>query len=374
MKLLTLPLLVSIICLLFQERVAAQTTDTEPPARNIHLRFIGKDSINLPLNENFEIIEDSCSTIIRLIHLNIQDKRLFGNLRDVSRHNPNLVVTEGYYSTTGLKEGNFIAHYLNGNIQAKGNFKNDKFDGKWEFFYDDATPKITFEANGSDIKIIDAWDLKGNKIVNDGNGNYRADLGALSWIGKLINGKPEGSWKCVRADDGNNVALSTENYKNGQFIKGNSPRGSYTDAARVILITSDMLPFTRGELLQLSVSACDVVSPVGNVINAHYKYGGQIYDSMILDGVHEYMRTTLNNLYLWHITLNAEITEDGRISNVVSAKNDSNFSDPLISMIKRLPKLEPATIDGKPIKQKFTISFNFDQYFTFAYRFLPLDK
>lgn len=117
------------------------------------------------------------------------------NLKDVSQLNPELVLTEGNYTSDGLKDGYFITHYLNGNLQAKGNFKSNAYDGKWEMYYDDGKPKLTFEANGKEIKINDAWDAKGVKIVTDGKGVYRINLGTIYWKGKLLNGKPDGTWR-----------------------------------------------------------------------------------------------------------------------------------------------------------------------------------
>ncbi len=139
--------------------------------RSVNFNFITKDSVNLPLNANFELIETDCSQITRYAHLNMMQRKFMGKFKDVSRANPQLVVAEGNYTADGLKEGSFISHYLNGNLQTKGNFKNNLFDGHWELYYEDGKPQLTFEANGTDIKIIDSWDAKGVKIINNGNGN-----------------------------------------------------------------------------------------------------------------------------------------------------------------------------------------------------------
>ena len=142
-------------------------------SRQVKIRVIGYDSVAIPLNENFELIEDSCSQIIRYGHLNFDTYKFKGKITDVSQANPNLVLTQGIYSNEGSKEGEFVANFLNGKLQARGNFKNDVPDGKWEVFYDDGNPHITFESAGSDVKIIDVWDDKKNKVVDNGNGPTR---------------------------------------------------------------------------------------------------------------------------------------------------------------------------------------------------------
>src|SRR6187402_2731568 len=179
--------------------VSAQIPKNFPVTRNVRFNFITKDSVNLSLSNEFDLIEDSCSVIIRYGHLNMQQRKFTGRFKDVSKLNPQLVVAEGNYTADGLKDGSFISRYLNGNLQTKGNFKNNKLDGKWEMYYDDGKPKLTFEANGIDIKIID-----------NGKGNYLVDLGELYWKGKLVNGKPDGTWKAMLTDDATNATIISE--------------------------------------------------------------------------------------------------------------------------------------------------------------------
>ncbi len=169
-----------IISSLFYFSSSAQTfapvSNTNVSRRTIRFNFIKKDSVNLSLNNEFDLIEDSCSEVIRYAHINMQQRKFFGPVKDVSRLTPGLVLTEGTYTPDGLKDGYFITHYLNGNLQAKGSFKNNKYDGKWEMYYDDGKPKLTFEATENDIKITDAWDNKGVKVVDNGKRNFRVYL------------------------------------------------------------------------------------------------------------------------------------------------------------------------------------------------------
>jgi len=224
---------------------------TKTVQRDININFIRKDSVNLPLNADFELIEDACSQIIRYGHLNLDAKKFTGRFKDVARANPQLIITEGNYNNDGLKDGEFINRYLNGNLRSKGNFKNNKFDGRWEFYYEDGKPKFISVISGDDITITDSWDATGVKTVNNGNGTYRIDLEELYWKGQLLSGKPDGQWKAVKTD--NNTTLITETYKNGVLQKSNSK----TDVPRFLLVFNSLLPYIRTEQLPISFKSCD---------------------------------------------------------------------------------------------------------------------
>src|ERR1700712_3720151 len=132
-------------------------SDAQVVRRNIQFHSYGVDSVNLPLNEEYNLIEDSCVQIIRHVHYNFRERKFFGKFKDVSKLDTNLVVSEGTYTTDGLKDGDFITHYLNGNLQAKGSYKDNKFVGKWEIYYENGKPEVTFEVIDGDIHLVDAW-------------------------------------------------------------------------------------------------------------------------------------------------------------------------------------------------------------------------
>ncbi len=228
------------------------TVTTKTVERDININFINRDSVNLPLNANFELIEDSCSQITRYGHLKLEAKKFTGRFKDVSRAKPQLIITEGTYTDEGLKHGTFISRYLNGNLRSKGNFKNNQFDGKWEFYYEDGKPKFNLEANGDDIKITDSWDTNGIKNVENGNGTCRIDLEEMYWKGQLVNGKPNGQWKAIKTD--NNSTLITETYNNG-ILKGGKTNSA--DATRLQLIAYTQLPYIKTEQLPISLVLCD---------------------------------------------------------------------------------------------------------------------
>ncbi len=346
------------------------------PMRNIRFNTIGKDSINLALNHQFNMIEDSCSQVIRYGHMNMFTRKFFGKIKDVSKLDPKIVLTEGNYTADGLKDGYFITHYLNGNLEAKGNFKNNQYDGNWEIYYADGKPMMTFTANGNDIKIIDVWDAKGNKTINNGNGNYRVDLEGLYWKGKLLNGKPDGTWKAANPDDATNITLVSETYKDGVFKKGTNALGNYNDEPKLILVPLNKLPFTRAEAMTIALVGCDGINIAGkHIVNAQYSSGMSSFSENIARVVGQYLQTIDLNPFDNTLIINGEINESGRVINL---RADNAFNGDLargiIRTLNSLPYLQPATVDGKPTKQKFNINFNFTRgTYRFTYTFLAIN-
>src|SRR5688500_7831464 len=157
-------------------------------------RALGEDSVDVSFRHDYFLVEDSCADIIRLCRYDRQERRFIGGFKDVSKTNPEQIIATGTYDEKGLKQGLFTSYYLNGKLQAKGNFRNNLFHGKWEFFYSTGDPKITFVANESEIKILNAWNEEGKKTIDNGHGDYESVLGAIVWKGKLIGGTPDGKW------------------------------------------------------------------------------------------------------------------------------------------------------------------------------------
>jgi hypothetical protein len=346
------------------------------PMRNIRFSTIGKDSVNLALNHQFNMIEDSCSQVIRYGHMNMFTRKFFGKIKDVSKLDPKIVLTEGNYTADGLKDGYFITHYLNGNLEAKGNFKNDQYDGNWEIYYADGKPMMTFTANGNDIKIIDVWDAKGNKTINNGNGNYRVDLEGLYWKGKLLNGKPDGTWKAANPEDATNITLVSETYKEGLFKKGTNALGNYTDAPQLTLVPPNKLPFTNAETFMIALVGCDGVNLHGkHVVNAQYNGGLNSFTENISRIVWPYLQKVNLQSFENTLIINGEVNESGRVTNL-RADNafNSDLARGMVRELNALPYLQPATVDGKPTKQKFNITFNFSRgLYSFTYTFLAIN-
>lgn len=343
--------------------------------RSVRFRFLPNDSVNLSLNDEFNLIEDSCGQIIRHAHLNRKTRKFFGKIKDVSSLDTTLVLTEGAYTGDGLKDGYFITHYLNGTLQAKGNFKNGEFDGPWEIYYADGSPKLKFEANGPDIKITDAWDDKSNKLVENGKGTYRVNMGSLYWEGKLLNGRPDGKWAVMKTDDATHIELNAEKYKGGIFQKGSNQQGTYTDAPRLKLIPSNLLPFSAAEELHVSIVPCGGVKRK-HIVNAQYRNGLASFTDNVKTLASQYFSTVNIRSYQTELVLEGEVSVEGLITKLRSRSGfDADIERGIVSKLRLLPPLEPATVDGKPTPQKFTITFTFNSgSYRFSYRFLPIEN
>ena len=339
--------------------------------REAVIKAFEKDSINIAFTENYLITDDSCAAITRLGHYNFQERKFKGRFIDVNRLNLQQIIAAGTYDENGLKDGDFISYYLNGKIQAKGNFKHNMFDGKWDFFYPDGTPKITFVADGNNIKIVNTWNEDGKKIIDNGYGNYESIIGGvLVWKGKLVGGTPDGKWtlqRTIRSED----VLVTERFKLGEFQKGSNQAGEYKDSSHIVLVSMDILPLINAENLWVSNEPCNATRKKF-IINARYPKGADQFGEEIKDRlapVLEKMNLSFNE----PLELQGKILEDGRII-FDAPKGDSKNTSPLISALHSLPLLEPARADGKPTQQDMIIIIKLNSsVYSFSYRFLPVN-
>ncbi len=347
--------------------------NAQNPVRRIKFHYINKDSVNLQLNDEYYLIEDSCAQIIRYSHFNFEQHKFSGKFKDVSKADPNLIVSEGNYSEDGLKNGAFVSHYLNGNLQAKGSFKNNKYDGRWEMYYEDGRPELTFDAVDGNCQVINAWDVDGKKNVDNGSGVYIAKFGATYWKGKLINGKPDGKWNFIKTDDASEASIASEHFKKGQFHDGSIGAYEYSDVSRIALVDPSKLPFVTAERMFISPVPCNGVKRK-HIVGAQYKDGLRFFTQYISDAVSSYLSG--KNLSDWdtQLDIEGEVSELGEFINLKCENSTAgDLSHGLINRLKTLPPLNPATADGKPIKQKFVISFVITKgVYRFSYRFLPI--
>jgi hypothetical protein len=342
-------------------------------AHSMRYTILKNDSVNFSLNDQYCLIDDSCAQIIRHGHFKLKQRLFFGKIKDVSKADSSLVVTEGTYSANGLKNGGFITHYLNGNLQAKGIFKNNKYDGKWEVYYEDGKPELNFEVIDNDIRITDAWKADGAKTVDNGNGTYQADQDRYYWKGRLVNGKPDGKWKFISKEDATETPMASENFKKGKFHSGTSPIGEYTDSTRIVLVDPNMLPFTNAEKFRISLTACDG-SGFKHIVNAQYREGSNQFSEEIKKAASPIFRRINIMALNGSLTIKGEVNENGALDKLHS--DDNNTTDLVNSLeynLSTLPLLQPATANGKPIKEKFIIKFTFEGgMYTFTYSFSPI--
>jgi len=356
--------------LLFISKLSAQQTIN----RRINFNPIDKDSLNMSLNDQFMLIEDSCAAVIRHARFNFDSRKFHGKFTDVRKDNPVVILTEGYYNAEGQKEGTFTLRYASGNIEAKGNFKNDAFDGKWEVYYDNGKPKLIFEANNGVYTITDAWDEKGSKTVDHGNGTYSAEITTITWEGKLANGKPDGTWKMYSSTDKYKNTMATERFKKGEFVKGENQISSYTDASRIVLINKDIFPFVNAERLLIGMP-CNMPSVKHTLLNAHYKNGMNSFKGRLTDALTSFFNGRDLSGSEGEFNIVGEINTGGDIVNLTRKGGSSleSIAGGIIRIISDLPRLIPATIDGKPVTEGFKLQLNLGHgAYYYNFQFLPI--
>ncbi|RFZ95293.1 hypothetical protein D0C36_07125 [Mucilaginibacter conchicola] len=340
--------------------------------REITIKIIDRDSVVLHYDNEFALTDDTCSKITRFGHFS-EDQKLDGAFEDHNSANPTILLTKGAY-TEGLKQGPFIINFPDGKLQAKGEFKNNRFFGKWEVFYANDKPRIFFEADGNAIKITDAWDEKGVKTIANGSGFLKTNDGITIWQGKLVNGLPDGTWKSKRVRDDENV--NTEYYKNGAFQSGHSLIKEYTDSTRLALVTTNMFKFVQAERFLISTADCD-----GNKTE---EYSDAHYSSRMDFPFSTYLSNSINNAlsglditaFDGRVIIEGEFGKDGAVKNLRTRETISEVvTEAVKKQIRQLPALVPATINGKPAKQKFSVTILMsNRTYRFSYQFAKPEK
>ena len=357
--------------------IACKNLSAQPAKRQINIKAIGKDSAKIDFNEDYYLIEDSCASIIRYCHFNFQHNLISGHFTDVSAARPNLIVAKGTYNEEGLKNGTFTLKYLNGNPKANGSYNNNLYSGKWEMFYENGNPELQFEVTDGELHISSYWNIKGKQTVINGKGEYRDDFGSrfgrLYWKGKLENGRPAGKWKLYQADDLSEQSIGDESFKNGRFTGGSFRDFNYNNNSHIQLVNPDKLEFVHAEQLLFSAVPCNGVK-LKHIVGAQYIGGLRNFLSEINDAITPVIRRmdlrSINNT----INIEGEVSEKGALINL---KHDNVFREDIarqiILKIENLNLLHPATADAIPVKQRFKLSFIFNDgsYYT-EIRLLPI--
>jgi len=347
--------------------------------RHINLRPITKDSVVAPLSRDYYLIEDSCAQILRYSRFDFQRKKFIGKFRDVKKDDTSKIVSEGYYGEDGAKEGDFVVYYLSGKLHSRGSFKDDKYVGKWEFYNEDSSPQLTFEVIDGHISIIDAWNEDHKKTVVKGSGKYHVNsfLEAFQWAGKLVNGRPDGTWRLINKNN-DDVELMTEDFENGHFLKGGYAPNTYTDSSRIVLFDPKSLAFTNAEKLKFSPVSCDLTKLRGNFVNAKFPYGDKALLDLLRGIVSNYMQNSFKNgnisRYNIVVGIHGEINEKGDLVNLALDRPSFLEQELVNGLESSFVRSEPAKINGKPVKQKIIFTFKFvNGMCNFGYQFLPVN-
>jgi hypothetical protein len=112
-------------------------------------------------------------------------------------------MNDGFYDN-GKKEGYFESLYINGKLQTKGHYKDNKPIGDWYFFYEDGILERMVRFTETDTLLITYVSKKKHIDVENGNGKMNARINLSVWggdeqtlfygRGKIKAGKPDGTW------------------------------------------------------------------------------------------------------------------------------------------------------------------------------------
>ena len=141
------------------------------------------------------------------------------------------------------------------------------------------------------------------------------------------------------------------------------------------MIDKALLPLINAEKILVSHYPCVMPTVEKQILkNAEYEYGNEDFSEEIKNRVSGIFRGRK-----WpngSVTLMGEVNEKGALVNLIWDKNDLIKDDlmRLLTMaLRRLPLLKPATVDGKPTTQRFSINFSLNGYFySFSYNFTAI--
>jgi TonB family protein len=174
-------------------------------------------------------IKDS-SVYYRTCLLDTINNQFIGEVKDFTRDGK-LLMTGTYQKapkTTSAtpryqKNGIFTLYYPSGQIESKGEFRNDLRDGVWNYYYPNGKPFRQVRFVGDDFFVVSSYDSNGNLVVSNGTGEWH---NVYEWYGvdhkievkgKLSNWKKEGEWVCSFA---NGEILYKEIFKGDLFQSG----------------------------------------------------------------------------------------------------------------------------------------------------------
>jgi hypothetical protein len=203
----------------------------------------------------------------------------------------------------------------------------------------------------------------------------------LGWEGKLVNGRPDGVWKFINNNIPGADAVVTEHFRKGRFISGESPFSEYSDSSHLILVSTKKLSLTNAELypsmlIRYNANSAETTSHSPLFVNARYPGGTDSFIERIQNGVAYYLSTLNLISYNSEVVIHGVVSEKGELGSFSYGNASSQeMCRGLIRCLERLPLLWPATIDKKPVPQKFTITFTFyNGAYKFSYKLLPLNQ
>lgn len=238
-----------------------------------------------------------------------------------------------------MYEGPCARYYESGKKQNFGFYKdNVKFGDFFEYYsngklyralkYPDSTAVDNIK---DDFLIIANYDSLGTVQVEDGEGYYKGfdeNFNYISDAGKVVRGKREGTWTI---DFKNRNITSTEIYKNGELISGESITGN-------------------GEIIKYRGSR--FTSP-------QFKGGVKAFGGYLSNNI-RYPENERQKNIEGRVILTFVIEKDGSLSDIKVLRSVSpGLDNEALRVLKKSPKWLPGTMMGRPIRVTYNVPVNF---------------
>jgi hypothetical protein len=177
-----------------------------------------------------------------------------------------------------------------------------------------------------------------------------------------------------RSADKYKNTIATERFKKGEFVKGENQITSYADASRIVLVSKDFFSFVNAEKLLIGMP-CNMPSLQRSFVNAHYKGGMDSFNTRLGSELTGFFNLGYLEGQEGVFEIVGEITTEGDIVNL-TRKGGSNLertTSGIIRIISQLPRLIPATLDGKPVPERFKLELNLSsRSYSYSFKFLPI--
>ncbi len=348
--------------------------DSYDPPKNLleTVSFLNKDSLVFYYNYRYEIVKAECAEIFRFTKLDSTTAKFTGKFIDFFYDST--IIAEGNY-INGVKDGLFKIYYLNGKIKESGFYKNGIRIGIWEYWYENGSIKQKINFSDETSKVIDFWDEKGKKRVNNGEGYYSVNkrvnngesnysvnfsqliYGSSTLEGKIVNGNQDGKWKLFVSESASYIEV----YKDGKFVEGKHifllGTEEYTDKTHCDYLDKELIDNSE----KFIVGKCLFHNNYGlsKIISPEFKGGEEGFRLYVARKL-QYPEEAANLGVQGRVILQFTIEPDGTVANIVVIHSDSSLlNNEAIRVIKSSPKWKPGTQNGKPIRTSYTFPVTF---------------
>jgi TonB family protein len=304
-----------------------------------------------------------------------------GEMKEMGSYNKNEYTIDNTWDESGNiiivgGSGQYIEKYENKKIKSDGNYSRGKKTGIWLLWYPDGKKKEKWNYTNGDGKMISAWKMNGEIMVENGTGDYVEEFknGKVKSSGFYKDGKREGLWNwnysnsAIRSEISyisgkrqgkatfyfqSGETQSTENYlddlRNGECIYYNSSgkKNEVTKYRNDTLLFSQ-LKFTPGEELYAKIDSMPFCkSDLNKFFNENLNFPSSEAATGWTGVVH----------------VGFTVNEQGAIEDVKLVKEATQaFNDESLRVIRLMPEWQPGIYQGKPVKVRIVFPLKYGLY------------